>query len=617
MDPSTRERTKKKFDIAYMMAKEKLAFAKMKCICELEEWHGVDLAGGYKNDHACSTFTSYIAREQQEILLNAISKSKFFSIQADASVDAGNVELELFMILHFDAFSKDGAIHVRNSFFCIRHLSSSTGEGLFECLKAALEYVNVDEWRTKMIGFGCDGASANMAEGGLKGLLKKEFPLIFVFWCLGHRLELSVKDALKSSFFSTLDDLLLRLYFIYEKSPKKCRILNDIVEELRACLEPSEMPSKGGSRPLRACGTHFVSHKVAALKRVVARFGAYLAHLTAMTEDSSMQPADRQKMKGYVVKWQISQKLLGCALFRDILRPLSILCKVLQEEEICVVRVVECVLKTKNSLDKVKTTLFEELPTVKMVLGRIKCEDRSVSYQGVDLKNHDQSITYLKTHMHEWIEALETCLKKRFKQNEFELLTHTVTLLATNGWERSTSTAFGHEALEAVCERFHVSLESANVDCSLVQEEWDHMVEYGRTFLNLVQDDYKINWWKLFNSVDASKWSNVLRVIELLFCLPVSNGHLERVFSQIKLIKNNRRTCLNENTLDELVRINVEGPPLSKWDSSFALDMWLKDKARRVNRKDSTSPTSAVPSTFDDSQTDPVINLDGWEEWTS
>ena len=106
-------------------------------------------------------------------------------------------------------------------------------------------------------------------------------------------------------------------------------------------------------------------------------------------------------------------------------------------------------------------------------------------------------------------------------------------------------------------------------------------------------------------------------MIELLFCLPVSNGHLERVFSQIKLIKNNRRTCLNENTLDELVRINAEGPPLSKWDSSFALDMWLKDKARRVNHKDSTSPTSAVPSTFDDSQTDPVINLDGWEEWMS
>ena len=122
---------------------------------------------------------------------------------------------------------------------------------------------------------------------------------------------------------------------------------------------------------------------------------------------------------------------------------------------------------------------------------------------------------------------------------------------------------------------------------SLVQDEWDDMVDYGRRFLNLVQDDYKINWWKLFNAVDANKWTNVLTVIELLFCLPLSNGHLERFFSQIKLIKNNRRTCLRENTLDQLIRIYVEGPPLSEWDASCALDLWFQDKTRRLNRKDS------------------------------
>ena len=80
------------------------------------------------------------------------------------------------------------------------------------------------------------------------------------------------------------------------------------------------MSSKGGNRPLHICGTRFVSHKVAALERLIERFGAYLAHLITMTEDSSMQPADRQKMKGYILKWQNSQILLGCTLFHDILK---------------------------------------------------------------------------------------------------------------------------------------------------------------------------------------------------------------------------------------------------------------------------------------------------------
>ena len=79
------------------------------------------------------------------------------------------------------------------------------------------------------------------------------------------------------------------------------------------------------------------------------------------------------------------------------------------------------------------------------------------------------------------------------------------------------------------------------------------MVEYGNQYINLVQQDYQTVWWKLYNAVDSVKWSNVLPVVELLFCLPTANGHLERVFSQLKLIKTNRRTSLKEDTLDQLL----------------------------------------------------------------
>ena len=37
-------------------------------------------------------------------------------------------------------------------------------------------------------------------------------------WCLAHRLELAVKDAVKATAFASIDDLLLRLYYLYEKS---------------------------------------------------------------------------------------------------------------------------------------------------------------------------------------------------------------------------------------------------------------------------------------------------------------------------------------------------------------------------------------------------------------
>ena len=86
--------------------------------------------------------------------------------------------------------------------------------------------------------------------------------------------------------------------------------------------------------------------------------------------------------------------------------------------------------------------------------------------------------------------------------------------MATNGWERSESASFGHAALNAICQQFQIPLEAASIDCSLVQEEWDDMVDYGRKYLSVVQEDYKVLWWKLFNAVDAGQWRNVLGVVE-------------------------------------------------------------------------------------------------------
>ena len=272
------------------------------------------------------------------------------------TVDAStNIEEELFLILYFDPRSSDEMVHIRDKFFAVRQLSHGTGQGLYDCLKKAMAYMGVTpiEWKSKMIGLGCDGASSNLGSGcDLKGNIQKDIPWIIVSWCLAHRLELSIKDALNASFFKRIDELLLQIYYVYENSPKKCVELKEIVEDLKQCMEDTEMPTKGGDRPLRACGTRFIAHKVSALTRLVDRFGAYLSHLIALSEDRSVKSVDRQKLKGYVLRWQKSKFLLGCAFFHDLLRPVGILCKVLQEDELCIVRTVESFMKTKKALDE-------------------------------------------------------------------------------------------------------------------------------------------------------------------------------------------------------------------------------------------------------------------------
>uniref|UniRef100_A0A1X7TRH9 DUF4371 domain-containing protein n=1 Tax=Amphimedon queenslandica TaxID=400682 RepID=A0A1X7TRH9_AMPQE len=186
----------------------------------------------------------------------------------------------------------------------------------------------------KLVGIATDRAAVNVADGGLKGLVDEELEWIFWMWCLAHRLELAIKDSLKHTSFDLIDKMLLRLYYLYKKSSKKCRELENIINDLKDAFQLNHGQGDGGLRPIRACGTRWVTHKLSVMKRVLSKFGAYAAHLTTLSEDSSVKSADRCKFRGYLRKWTDAKYLLGCALFVDLLTSCSIFSKSMQADEL-------------------------------------------------------------------------------------------------------------------------------------------------------------------------------------------------------------------------------------------------------------------------------------------
>jgi len=113
--------------------------------------------------------------------------------------------------------------------------------------------------------------------------------------------------------------------------------------------------------------------------------------------------------------------------------------------------------------------------------------------------------------------------------------------------------------------------------------------------------------------IDAKRWSNILGVADLLFCLPLSNGHLERVFSQMKFLKNDHCINLTENRLDQLVQIDCCGPPIDQWDPSNAISEWYKDKTRRVTTR---GRSSKAGDEQDEKEHDTdEFSLDAWKTW--
>ena len=186
-------------------------------LCKLEARHGVSIGSSYTNEIAGKTFSHYIAQSHQQQLLERIAQAKFFSVLIDGSTDKGNIDNEVFMAVWCDTDGTDENMHTQTSYFHVGRPSTVDATGLFQCLSNALGKLGCAEVSaencSKLVGIGSDGAAANIPRGGLKGLVKAELNWVFWMWCLAHRLELPVKDALKGTAFDATDDMLLKLYY--------------------------------------------------------------------------------------------------------------------------------------------------------------------------------------------------------------------------------------------------------------------------------------------------------------------------------------------------------------------------------------------------------------------
>ena len=140
------------------------------------------------------------------------------------------------------------------------------------------------------------------------------------------------------------------------------------------------------------------------------------------------------------------------------------------------------------------------------------------------------------------------------------------------------------DSVDRLLERFAVPLKGARADLRRIKAEFELLVQYAVQFISLSTLDYRAVWWRIFHAPSASEWLNALLLIELLFSLPSSNGKLERAFSQMNVIKMNKRSVLSNESLDDLLKLSINGPPLKEFCPDAAIDLWWKDKLHRPHQ---------------------------------
>ena len=104
MERTDLERTKKKFEVSYFVAKENMPISSYAKLLKLEEKHKVDVKGAYRNEKACGEFIECIGDDLKCQLNVDLAKAKFFSVLCDGSTDSAVIEEEVIYLLYFDPF---------------------------------------------------------------------------------------------------------------------------------------------------------------------------------------------------------------------------------------------------------------------------------------------------------------------------------------------------------------------------------------------------------------------------------------------------------------------------------------------------------------------------------
>ena len=144
---------------------------------------------------------------------------------------------------------------------------------------------------------------------------------------------------------------------------------------------------------------------------------------------------------------------------------------------------------------------------------------------------------------------------------------------------------------------FHSSLGDNSIDISSIESEWRYLMQ---TTVDANNSTPLLQFWSqvgFFKGIDGNRLFPCLtRLIEALFCLPVSNATVERLFSVMNVIKTKLRNRLAVSMVEALLLVrtgmkrkgqNCTFVPLPSMFKRFNKDMYSVSK---------TTANSAEPS---------------------
>jgi hypothetical protein len=495
-------------------------------------------------------FLNLIYSTYKDTLISEIKKFRFYSILVDDSVDVDGINQ---MSIYVRYFGSD--LEVKTSFLALKEIGieGATAKNLYALLMCVLEEYTLDI--KNMVAFASDGA-ANMRGdvGGLCKLLQNSVPDIIDYYCAAHRFNLVIKNSLKSlNSLNITQELFYDISNYINRSSNRKVLFSSIQKQISPDKKPTQLSQPLDVRWTSCCTSiHSVVNKIAAVEK-------FFKH-----EDEVEKTQKGQQM----YEMFKDESFLSHGVILDtILHEMYISTKCLQKNNLNI-----------GDINKIINDVTTKLQILK--------KDESIDKMCETVKNHklthSTNTTNIKNIVTDLIDTIIKNIEVRFTDSfivEKLLFIFDPTELKKLGNDDKKWQTHGQKYNEIVRffkdrfpkERYH----ERNEDWRIFKEQ----IIYHLHDKTSIKDVCSF----IIKSHQFAVTTTLVRIAQIILLIPPTTVPVEDGFSVLNDVKDDKRNCLRQNSMNclMLIKINMKETDLNVLLQKVA-EKWFEKKRRNL-----------------------------------
>lgn len=594
-------------------------FTDFSFIIKLQKRNGVTFMPGKDDAYSCAIFVQYLADAMRDDIQSILKSANFFSGEMDGS-EARKTQEEKELI-YTNVVIRGRPVELFLKCQRMTDFGGVDAKGTKAAFDAAFQIdfkVPQEKYDKHFVSVCADGAAVNMGRiSGACTVMKQESrPWLVIVHCANHRLELAVADAFRASdAFKNLEEMFIKIYYLFRNSGKNKRIIKRIAEQLGVTWVSFK----------KTHGTRFQAHQYRGLKAMIVNFLSLLLFAENMIEGPKMCTPDVKAMlKGYHNLWISYGYLASLELYRKVLKLTSHVSLTFQNKNIIITDVIDTLEECKTGLHEIAaapetefpfcvevneesdeanlTARATNLPATAQFRERSRMTDKQkIQADKYIVKEVRETFTVKKVYQgkqtvakikRELIPSIVSCIEERMSSFQ-EPVYQAMRIVDHTLWDLDDDT-YGKDMVKVLAEYFAEPLATHKFDINFALMEMSGVKKIKAMKFKGFKG--KISFWEKIFGEFHHKFPHFLLVIEICLCLTFSSSTVERGFSTLKRHLTDARLNMKNKTLDNLLLLRINSPILNNLDPGYedrlilkAVKKYMQDPVLKKGRYNKTS----------------------------